>query len=838
MSTHASRAAVPGLILATLPLCVLALCACRVPVSTAPAVQPTVVLLEGRRAAAPLVPLRGEWDVEHYGLELTLLPGQRAMEGVARIRAISQASGNRSLVLDLAVLQVSGVSDAAGRELDWRHGGDKLTIDLGRDFFPGEVAEVVVAYGGVPQRGLWYAPDDPATHCFTQGECEDARRWFPCVDHPSERATSELIVHMPASWTSMAGGMLLERRLEGSIATEHWAHHMPHPAYLETLVAGELVSVSDRGPVPVTYVGTPAMAKYLKPSLGSTGQVLEFLAELTCRPYPYSKYATCAVDGFPFGGMENTSATTITSASLCDVRGRMDGGAESLVVHEAAHQWFGNLLTCADWSEIWLNEGFATYCTLLWYEKTRGQGEFLRHIRDMQVAAIGADERTHRPIVHGLCIDPLDLFFTGHVYQGGASRLHHLRFVLGDEAFFAGLRAYVGGHENSGVTSIDLQRSLEAASGLDLTQHFEQWLLSPGLPKFSLSWSRRSEEGPTRVTIEQIHSLRPGTPTVFVTPAEIEWRTSTGIQRKRVMLNQRKQTLELATNGELLWVRFDPLHWIPGERIEAHELATQIMLVYEAPDSMGRMEALASLGEQWPGLPEGARRQALSAAARRLAADPVEAVRVEAARFLGQTQSAGARDLLSALAVDDDSVLLRRAVLQALVNFTPSTSLFELAQAAFVSAPSWDCAGAAVMLGVKADPVRGLRWVEELIKAPGVMQVDDSAGRLAVHVVAALETLGSKQALPIVRSWALAPLAPAGPRAAAIALLGDWGREAPGLVEDLVGLLGHSDPRLSRAAVIALRRIGNQQARDALREFYPHSAAPVERRAIEALFPL
>jgi HEAT repeat protein len=216
----------------------------------------------------------------------------------------------------------------------------------------------------------------------------------------------------------------------------------------------------------------------------------------------------------------------------------------------------------------------------------------------------------------------------------------------------------------------------------------------------------------------------------------------------------------------------------------------------------------------------------------------VEAVRVEAARFLGQTQSAGARDLLSALAVDDDSVLLRRAVLQALVKFTPSTSLFELAQAAFVSAPSWDCAGAAVMLGVKADPVQGLRWVEELIEAPGVMQVDDSAGRLAVHVVAALGTLGSKQALPIVRSWALAPLAPAGPRVAAIGLLGDWGREAPGLVEDLVGLLGHSDPRLSRAAVLALRRIGNRQARHALREFYPHSAAPSERRAIEALFPV
>ena len=776
--------------------------------------------------------------MEHYSLELTLVPELRAMEGIARIRALSRVGGNRELVLDLAALQVSSVSDGVGASLPWTHTGDQLKIALEDDYDPGAVVEVVVAYGGVPKRGLWFAPTDPARHCFTQGECQDARRWFPCLDHPSDRATSELIVHMPASWTSVAGGVRLERTIHGLIATERWANHTPHPAYLETLVAGELVSVEDVGPVPVTYVGPPRLAKYLQPSLGSTPRVLEFLGQLTGLPYPYSKYATCAVDGFPFGGMENTSATTITTASLCDVRGRMDGGAVGLVVHEAAHQWFGDLLTCADWSQVWLNEGFATYCTLLWYEETRGQGDFLARIRDMQAAAIRADQGTHRALVHDVCVNPLDLFFTGHVYQGGASRLHHLRFVLGDEAFFRGLRVYVGANENSGVTSSDLQHSLEAASGLDLAQHFDQWVHSPGLPEFSLSWSRRSPEAPTRVTVEQTHSLQPGTPTVFITPVEIQWRTSEGIQSKRVLLDQRKQTFELPTSGELVWVRFDPLQWIPGERTEAHNLRTLIRLVAEAPDVTGRMGALESLGQQWDGMQESARRLAISAAARRLAGDPIDAVRGAAARFLGQTRLAGPRDLLSSAALDSNSVSVRIAALQGLQNYVPSSSLFDLAQSSFASAPSWDCAGAAIMLGVEADPDQGFRWLKELIRAPGFLQVDDFSGRLAVHVARALGTLGPEVAVPILKAWVQAVEAPVGPRTAAMAVLAGWGREERTLGPLFAGFLGHSDARLSRAAVIGLTAIGNRFARETLREFYPNTAAPSERRTIESLFPV
>lgn len=804
--------------------------------------------LAGRRAQAPLPGRRLELDAEHYRLELELLPQERALRGRTTMRARALTDGLEAVRLDLVGLEVTGVWDGEGSSLGWEADARGLVAQLPRAVDAGAPVVLQVAYQGRPNRGLWFAPGPDPDHCFTQGECEDARRWFPCLDHPSDRATSELVVTMPASWTSMAGGLRLGRTVEGERAVERWAHHAPHPAYLETLVAGELAVVEHVSPqgvqappeVPVQYLGPLRTAALLQPNLGMTPDVLRFMGELTGRTYPYPKYATCAVDGFPFGGMENTSATTITTASLCDHRGRVDGGPEGLVVHEAAHQWFGDLLTCADWDEIWLNEGFATYCTHLWFEETRGEDELLVRARGLMAAAVAAEERTHRPMVHDVCVEPMDLFFSGHAYQGGAARLHHLRFVLGDEAFLRGIRAYVGLHENQAVHTRDLQACLEAASGLDLGRHFDQWLHAPGVPRFSLSW--RWSEGVLRVRVAQTQGAEGGTPEAFATPIELEWRTAGGLHRQRVSVEAREEEFEVECASKPLWVRLDPHRWVPCSVEAPLDLETALLLANEAPDPAGRLDGLELLASRVEQMDEGYRRAALDAAARRLEADPVREVRCAAAALLGAARSAGSRDLLRVSALEGDEPAVRAAALDGLRAFTPDSDLFELAQRAFVLAPSWSVCGASLRLAAAADAERAARWFRELQRAPGRLAVDGPSAPLAQHLAGACSALPAPVAWELLGEWVLSEAAapegvPPLARIRALEVLTPQLAVRPSLRAATEALLGDHDPRLSRAAVQALVQLGDDAARGALAAHYPRTASPRERRAIEGLFP-
>jgi aminopeptidase N len=216
-----------------------------------------------------------------------------------------------------------------------------------------------VRYSGRPRKGLHVAAERAgvATQVFTQGECEDSRGWFPCFDSPSDRATTEIRVSMPASWTAVAAGDRIERLVKGDRATELWRMTTPHPAYLTTLVAGEFVTERDTWDgIPILYLAEESLAGEIRPNLGRTGDVLSFLSEITGHRYPYSKYAQSCVSNFPYGGMENISATTLTDTALIDEKARRDGSEIGLVVHEAAHQWFGDLLTCRDWSHVLLKK--------------------------------------------------------------------------------------------------------------------------------------------------------------------------------------------------------------------------------------------------------------------------------------------------------------------------------------------------------------------------------------------------------------------------------------------------------------------------------------------------
>jgi aminopeptidase N len=789
--------------------------------------------LPGYRAPRAHAPVQPPVDVEHYALELRVDPALGRLDGTARVRLFARTAGLRRVELFLVDLVVLDVTDGFGRPLAYEHAGGRLVIELAEPLELARPLELVVRYGGAPTRGLLFAGGEPPTHVFTQGQCADARYWFPCVDVPSERATSELVVSLPAGWTAVAAGELVARRDLGDAVVEHWRMNAPHATYLTTLVAGDFGSVhTDWEGLPLGFYGPRRLAEHVAPSLvAPTVDALAFLTELTGRRFPYAKYSTACVDDFPSGGMENVSATTLSSRVLRDAAGRADDDSVALIVHEAAHQWFGDLLTCSDWSHAWLNEGFATYAALLYVEARQGADAFRVGVRAARDRALAADAREGtRPLVHDVYTDPYDLF-TAHVYQGGAARLHLLRFKLGEQAFRRGVQLYVGRNAGRGVVTDDLRRAFEEASGEDLEAFFAQWVRAPGHPTFEVRWRHDAARERVLLTVNQTQAAEGGVPEVFATPVDVEVRDATGARMHRLSITRRRELFELPAPQAPEWVRFDKYGWLPA-RVESRKSTGEWLRIAAGDDDVnGRRDALAELALRHVASEDaGVRAAILGALIGRLESDAAPAVRVAAAQALARTRADEAREALARRASADDAPGVRVAALEALAAFCPDARLAALGRALVEEGPTWDVRGVAAVLVVRADPAGAAGWVAGLAARP-----DSPQGDLARHRARALGVLADVPALcALLADAGAAPAA----RAEAARQLGRVGAGAPRARAALGAELGARDAHVRRAALAALSALGDAGALAVLRAHYPASRSSRERRAIEAAFGL
>ena len=313
-------------------------------------------------------------DVTHILLDLTLDIEERRMDGICTL-SFTVISGESSTVeLDAAEMEIRQVEDPDGNPLDFEHIGEKLKIFPIEPYDKGESSSLSIHYlVQEPRLGLYFVlpdeeyPDRPV-QAWTQGQDNDSRYWFPCFDYPNEKATSETIITVDERFFALSNGKLLETAHDTSSGTRtyHWKQSIPHVSYLISIVAGEFVEhAGEYDGIPVSYYVPPGREEDGERAFGKTPDMIRFFSEKLEFPYPYEKYAQIAVEDFVFGGMENTTATTQTARTLHDERAHLDYESEPLVAHELAHQWFGNLVTCKDWSHAWLNEGFATYLEAL-----------------------------------------------------------------------------------------------------------------------------------------------------------------------------------------------------------------------------------------------------------------------------------------------------------------------------------------------------------------------------------------------------------------------------------------------------------------------------------------
>ena len=452
-------------------------------------------------------------QVTHIFLDLGLDIKNQCCAGICHITLNPVRSVNQ-LTLDAVDLNIKTVT-VNGESVIFAYDRKVLDINLNQPVVIDVPLQIAIAYEVVkPRRGIYFIqpdadyPDKP-TQVWTQGEDEDSRFWFPCFDYPGQLATSEIRVKVPANMLAISNGELIKTELTSDGKTDskiyHWLQKQVHPSYLITLAVGEFAEFTDEWQgKPVTYYVEKKRADDAKRSMGKTPQMIEFFSEFFGYPYPYPKYAQVCVDDFIFGGMENTSTTILTDRCLLDERASIDNrGTESLVAHELAHQWFGDLVVIKHWSHAWIKEGMATYSEVLWTHHEYG-AEDAAYYR-LQQARNYLDEdasRYRRPIVTHVYREAIELY-DRHLYEKGACVYHILRTELGDDLFKKAIQTFIQNHAHQTVETVDLLRAIDQTTGKNLLFLFDQYVYRGGHPDYKVSYSWDEENKLAKVTVTQ-----------------------------------------------------------------------------------------------------------------------------------------------------------------------------------------------------------------------------------------------------------------------------------------------------------------------------------------------
>jgi aminopeptidase N len=543
------------------------------------------------------------FDVRHIKGELILDTTKSEIRGKVTHTIAPLHPGLDSLTLDCgADLKVSAV-EIGFTDCTYSQKGDELLITLDEPYGPDKTFELSVSYAGSPEKGIRFVkPDadhpDRAVCVWTVGEPEDARFWIPCFDYPNERSTSEMIVTVDKPLSVVSNGTLESTtENEDGTSTYHWKMDSQLTTYLLSVVAADFAVYHDKlGNLPVDYYVLKEVDEATaRRTMGKTPRMIDFFNQKIGTPYAYPKYATVCVPEFG-GGMEHTSATTMTDSILVDPIQFLERDSDSIVAHELAHQWFGDLLTCRDWSNLWLNEGFASYFDVLFTEYDKGEDAFRLAVAGDLRSYLGSDSQYRRPIVETRFGDPWQMF-DGVTYAKGACVLHALRGLVGDEAWWRGIKLYVATNKDKNVATDDFRKAMEKASGRDLGWFFDQWVFHGGHPELTARWHYEDDDKTLRLKVDQTQPTDETTP-LFRLPTTVEIGDESSLRSVPIVIDARTQEFVIPSPRKPKMVRIDPKGWFPKVLTFEKPVEEWIYQLGHSGDVLGRIEAANVLAEK------------------------------------------------------------------------------------------------------------------------------------------------------------------------------------------------------------------------------------------------
>ncbi len=588
-------------------------------------------------------------DVKHLKLDFTPNFAKRSLTGTATLTFAPIAKPVREIKLDAIDLRIEDVE--ANIPLESYHVEEEHLSFLFQNPVPaGQEVRLTVHYFAEPQDGLFfrtpemgYKPGD--THLWTQGEPQRHRYWYPSYDYPNERFSTEIICHVPKGMTVLSNGELIEESVAGDLATFHWLQKEPHVNYLVSVVAGYLKKLEDdfRG-IPLGFFTPPSDFPQAANSFTDTKEILAFYEREIGVPYPWAKYYNVCVQGYPYGGMENTSVTTLTTRTLFTKETETLYTTRHLDAHEVAHQWFGDLVTCKDWTHLWLNEGFATYYTELYEEHKFGRDHKLYRMH--QNARRVIESKDDKPIAWRKYSRPWEQF-DYRAYPKGAWVLHMLRSQLGADLYRQAVKTYLQRHRFDVAVTEDLNAAVEDVSGRSFDRFFDEWVYHGGTPKLGVSYAWDGKRKQARLSVAQTQKLSDRV-LLFHVPLPVRFYLGEERHDFEIAVSQAREDFYFDLPAAPTAVRIDPDYTVladvsvklPNPLVEAQA---------ELPDDMlGRLFAVQMLGKRKDS-------KSLDLLTKRLASDPFFGVRIEAAKALGNRQSDDALQALLGAGEQEDA---------------------------------------------------------------------------------------------------------------------------------------------------------------------------------------
>ncbi|MBY0551283.1 MAG: HEAT repeat domain-containing protein [Candidatus Obscuribacterales bacterium] len=721
--------------------------------------------------------------VKHVKLVLSILPDEKTIIGTVHARVVAIADNVTDVFFqgqDMRIGRASLAGSANDLTLETSEFGVK--VKLPKTLKRGEEIDLSVEYKLVnPKAGIYFTgatglyPDKP-TQIWTQGQDEDAQFWFPVplADYPNHKMTSEILVTVPERFTALSNGRMVLETADAAAGTKtfHWLHDKPHVSYLITLVIGEFAKIEEsyKGLPVICYVHPNQLAEGKDYARG-TADLVALYSRLYGIEYPWNgSYSQVLVQDFIFGGMENTTLSTITDRILSpdpDYRKfqiRLNG-------HELCHQWWGDLVTCRDWSHAWLNEGGATYGEVEAMEHVYGKKERDYYVKGLADTYFAEDRRYRRPIVTNVYREPIDLF-DRHLYQKGGLVRHMLRYLLGDEGYYRSLKTFLTDHSFGVADTHDLIKAIEKTTGRNLREFFDQWVFGAGFPEYKVSfiWDEKGKVATVKVSQTQKVDEMTG---LFSMPIKFSFGLADGTTKDfTVIVSDKDHSFSFHVDSKPTMFRFDPENWVL-KKLDLTGVPKGMLIHQLANDTevMGRVHAAQALTKVGGLEAVEALRDAMNGSIH-------WGIQVECANGLGSIGTPAAREALKGAIANIDT-RVRRAVVGALGNFKDETVADLLA--GIITGGTEKSVSVMADAAVALGKTKSAKALPVLKQALGIASWNET---VRIGALNGLAELGDDSVVELASDWAKGGK-PAHSRPAAISALGKLAKKFAGAVETL-----------------------------------------------------
>ncbi len=606
-------------------------------------------------------------DVLHLKLDVTPDFKKREVTGKTELKFKPIGKPLKELTLHAYDLRVAKI-EASGEIDDYQNTDREIIITFKKPIKVGAESWVRIHHSAKPRKGLYFRTPEMGykkgdKHIWTQGETHEGRHWFPSFDYPNEKFTSEVICRVPKDMIVLSNGKKMDEKIDPKtkLKAVRYLQDKPHVNYLIALVAGyhKKIEGEYRG-IKMAFYTPPSQIKFAKDSFKDTIDMMKYFEKEIGVKYPWDRYDQVVVDDFNWGGMENTTLTILNDYTLHPTHFEPIRSSQNLVAHELVHQWFGDLVTCKDWSQIWLNEGFATYYAHLYDGHKNGHDSFIYGLyRDATRRVVKASIKDHRPLVYKDYKTPGEQF-DYRAYPKGSWVLHMLRNDLGPALYRRCVKTFVQRHRFQSVVTQDLQDVVEELSGRSYQQFFDQWVYRGGVPQLRVSYSWDQTTKLARVTVKQVQKITKDVH-LYKFPTQIRFTTKNGSVTRDITISKATEDFYTKLKSKPTVVRFDPTYRVLAEVAFPKPNEMLFAQLKDQKDVIGRLLALEALVKKKAWGTEKALGEAL-------VKDKFWAVGQAAARGLGKLQTREALETL-AKSLNQKDRRVKLAVIEAIGGY-------------------------------------------------------------------------------------------------------------------------------------------------------------------------